>query len=439
MKPIKITSVWVALKKTIIKAEISILEALFPSIFKKRRHIRDYFTLAKNGTITGAADNDPAGIVTYTQVGSAVGYSLLWLLVLATPLLIAVEEMSAKVAVVSKKSLSYLLRKQYGKRVAFIIISMAAFCNLVTIGADIAGMGAVLGLLFKGPQVFFSILITLFIAIVLIRGTYTTISRYFFLLTPVFLCYIAVVVITKPEISEIIKGTLNPFAEGGLNYWVLAAALLGTTISPYLIFWQNTEEIEEKKDIRQLKDERLGVRLGMLYSNLIAYFVIIAGATVLFKAGIVLNTARDAALALRPFAGENAFYLFSLGLLGSGLLAIPILASSTAYIFSDLFHWKEGLDKKIWQARGFYGVLIGSLFFGLLFILLGLNPIKMLVYSQVLNAFLIPFLIYYLIKLSNDKAVVGVHKNSKMINLLGWVSFLIFVLVDSFIIYEGLR
>jgi Mn2+/Fe2+ NRAMP family transporter len=418
----------------LIRIKSTIFNHLFPSIFKKRRHIRDYFRLAKNGTITGAADNDPAGIVTYSQVGATTGFSLLWLMVLATPLLAAIEDMSARVGVVTKKSLIRLIDEKFGRKLVIFIAFIVAVCNIATIGADIAGMSEVLGILTNAPWFFFAILIAIFLSFLLIRGNYSIISRFFFLLTPIFLCYVVAALIVKPDLKAVLLGTINPFSGGGLSYWTLAVALLGTTLSPYLIFWQNTEEIEERKGVNDLENESLGVKTGMIYCNLISYFIIIATGAVLFQRGLSINTAQDAALALKPLAGEGAFYLFSTGLLGAGFLAVPILATSSAYIFSDIFHWKEGLDQKIWQARGFYLVLFLSLFLGLILGFLGLSPIKMLVYSQVLDGLLMPILIYFLIKIANNKQIMGQYINKKWVNFFGWLAFLIMLGFDIVLI-----
>jgi len=417
----------------------SILDRLFPSIFKRRRHILDYFRLAKNGTITGAADNDPSGIITYSQVGATTGFSLLWLLILTTPLLAAIEEMSARVAVVTKKSLANQINLKFGRKIALLIAILVVVCNIATIGADIAGMGEVLGILTNTPWFLFVVLIAIFLSVLLIRGSYSSISRFFFLLTPIFICYIAVAIIIKPNWQTVLSGTLNPLSFGGLNYWTVAVALLGTTLSPYLVFWQNTEEIEEKKQVKDLEDESFGVKTGMIYCNLISYFIIIATGAVLFKEGISINTVKDAAVALRPLAGERAFYLFSLGLLGSGFLAVPILATSSAHIFSDIFRWKEGLDKKIWQARGFYSVLLLSLFFGITLSLVGLSPVKMLVYSQVINGLLMPILIYFLIKTANNKGIMGQYTNKAWVNVFGWLAFFIILGFDIVLIWQWIK
>jgi Mn2+/Fe2+ NRAMP family transporter len=417
----------------------NILFGVYPYVFRRRRHIRDYFRMAKNGTITGAADNDPSGIITYTQVGALTGFALLWLLVLVTPLLIAIEDMSARIGVVAKKSLANTIRAEYGFRVALLCVSLVAIANVATIGANIAGMSEVLSIITNIPWALLAVVITLLLALFLIRGTYSTISRYFFLLTPVFLAYVVAAIILKPNTREILLSTINPFLGGGLNYWLMAVALIGTTISPYLVFWQNTEEIEEKKSINDLNKEAAGVKIGMIYSNLIAYFVIIVAGLVLFKNGLSVDTARQAAELLRPIAGDAAYGLFSLGFLGSGLLAAPILASCTAYIFSDVFHWKEGLDKRVAQARGFYVVLLVSLFFGLFTIFLGLSPIKMLVYSQVLDGLVMPVLIYSLLKVANNKKIMGDYTNKLWVNVFGWSAFLLNLGLDMVLIWQWMK
>lgn len=417
----------------------NLLFNLFPNIFKRRRHIKDYFGLAKNGTIVGAADNDPAGIVTYSQAGASFGFSLLWLMFLLTPLLIALEDMSARIGVVAKKSLPVLIKNKYGFKWVFFIASIVAIVNIITIGADIAGMSEVCSLLFGGPIIFFSFLITFLIALLLIRGSYSLVSRYLFLLTPVFLAYVATAFLVKTDWQQVLIHTFSPLMETGINYWIVAVAVVGTTLSPYLIFWQNTEEIEEKKTVKDLEDESLGVKAGMVYCNLISYFIIITCAAVLFKYGVEINTSKEAAEALKPLAGKGAYLLFSFGILGSGFLAIPILASSTAYIFSDIFHWKEGLDKKIMQARGFYGVLLLSLFIGLLLIFFGISPIKMLVYSQVLDGLVMPILIYFLLNIANDKEILGRHTNKLWINLFGGLSLLITLGFDLTLIWQWIK
>jgi len=413
-------------KRDIFKRIKSILlRRLFPESFKRRRHIKDYFFLAKNGVITGAADNDPAGIVTYTQVGALTGFSLLWLMILTTPLLAALEDISARIGVVTKKSLPFLISSFFGKKIALLIVVLVAFCNVVTIGADIAGMSELLAKVAHAPWSFFAVLLTLFFGIMLLGGRYITVSRFLFLLTPLFLSYLAVSFLVKPNFKEILQETFVPFTQNPINYWTMALALVGTTLTPYLVFWQNTEEIEEKKQIGDLKKESLGVKIGMVYCNLISCAIILVGGAILFSRGLSVETVADAALVLKPLVGKFAFSLFFVGLLGAGLLAVPVLASSTAYIFSDIFLWEEGLDKKVWQAKGFYMVLLFSLLAGLFTIFLGISPVKMLVYSQILNGAVMPIIIYFLLKISNNKEIMGVHTNKAWVNFSAWLAFFV--------------
>lgn len=421
------------------KAEKSALSFFFPYIYKRRRHIKNFFSLTKNGAITGAADNDPAGIITYSQVGAMTGYALLWLMVLATPLLIAVEDMSSRVAVVTKRSLVQLIKQKSGFSAVMLVVIIVAICNVVTIGADIAGMAEIFGIITGIKWIYFSIIITIIIGLVLLRGRYAAISRFLFILTPILLTYIIVGLIIKPDWQLVLKETAVPFSMTNPSLWLLAVALLGTTLSPYLIFWQNTQEIEDHKKVTDLKKEVWGVRAGMIYCNLISFFIIVVAGTVLFKQGIKIETAKEAALALKPLAGEGAFWLFSLGILGSGFLAVPILAASTAYVFAEAFHWQEGLDKRLAEAKGFYLVLLIALLAGILAILLGLSPVKMLVYSQVLSGLLMPFLLIFLIKTSNNPEVMGQHTNSLWINIIAWATFIIVLGFNLVLIGQWLK
>ncbi len=413
-----------------VKSKFRSLLDAFPPVPKRRRQFLDFFRKAKNGVITGAADNDPAGIVTYTQAGAAAGYSLLWLMFLTVPLLIAVEEITARLAVVTKKGLAAVIRERMGRKVALIVALLVLIANIATIGADLAGMCEVLSLVTPVPVWAFAVILFAIFGILLFKGSYAFISRFFFVLAPIFLAYVVSAFLARPDWLEAAKHTLNPFLTSGHSVWVLAVAVLGTTLSPYLIFWQATEEVEEHKKVADLADEASGVRWGMFYSNVVFYFVIVAAAATLYAKGIPVETAKDAALALKPLAGDFAFWLFALGLIGSGILAIPILAASSAYVLADALHWEEGLDKKINQAKGFYWVLFASLLLGLIIALIGINPIQVLVYSQVLNGLLMPFLLYFLLKVALSSQIMGKHLPSFWIRFFAWFSFFVFIVAD---------
>lgn len=406
---------------------------------KTRRQLRDFFTLAKDGVITGSADNDPAGIATYSQVGATVGFSQLWLMLLTLPMLTAVEEMSARVGVVTKRGLNAVIAQTYGLPMALMIGGIVLVANTATIGADLAGMAAAVELLTGIPYLTVVLPIAVVLGYILVRENYRAMSRLLFLLTPFFLLYVISGLLARPEWSEVVTKTFIPTVALDGRWLALAVALLGTTLSPYLIFWQTTEEVEEKKTVKQAKGEARGVFAGMLYSHFIFYFVIVAAGAVLFNKSGEIQTAADAAAALRPLAGPLAGILFSVGILFSGLLAIPILAASTAYTVADALHWQEGLDKKLTQARGFYGVMLGGLAIGMGLSFFGLEPIEMLVWSQVLNGFLMPILLLVLLLITSRKDLMGEHKNGWFPLAFGSLSIIVFVVLDLLLLLEWLR
>lgn len=404
-----------------------------PGFFKKRRSILDFFTYSKRGIITGAADNDPSGIVTYTQVGAQTGTSLLWLLIISTPMLVAVEEMSARVGVVTRKGLNRVITERFGKLAGNLTAGTVALCNTLTIGANLAGMAAVLNFFtFLGEQKITAILAIL-LGLGFIFGDYKKISRFLFLLSPILIAYMISALLLNPQWNQIVKGTLVPEMKFSIIYIVAALGLLGTTIAPYLIFWQGTQEIEEKKDTPQLRQETKGVWAGMIYSNLIIYFVIVAAALVLFNRTI--QSPLEAALALRPF-GNLSFILFTIGLVGSGFLAIPVLAASTAYTLSDTYRWKVGFDQSQRKAPEFYGILFLGMFIAVAISLYTQNVILMLYYSQVLNGILMPILLFFLIRLSNDKKVLGNYTNSFFSNFWGVLAFFLFLTLIGLLFWQ---
>jgi Mn2+/Fe2+ NRAMP family transporter len=391
---------------------------------KTRRHIRDYFTLAKDGVITGAADNDPSGIVTYIQVGALTKFALLWLIPLTLPMLIVVEDMSARVGVITKKGLNTVIENHYGRIVALIVMALVVIANTATLGADMAGMAAVIELFTGIHFLWFLLPIGLLFLWVLLKEGYAKVSRILYFITPILLVYVVTVFLTKPDWLIIAKSTFLPALSVKPTFLSAAVALLGTTISAYLLFWQTNEEIEEEKTVAELKDESLGVRIGMIYTSLIFFFIVLTGAIVLYGHVGNVNTwsPADAALALKPLAGQASYLLFAIGVIGSGLIAVPVLALTTAYVVRDTFRWKEDLGDKISKARGFYVVLALSLLFGAGLSLAGIKPMAMLFYSQVLQGILTPFLVIALILVSNNRKVMGENTNGFWANLIGWAT-----------------
>lgn len=392
--------------------------------FKWRRHIKDYFTLAKNGVITGAADNDPSGIVTYTQVGALTRFGQLWLMFLTIPMLIVVEDMSARVGAITKKGLNRVIEDHYGRSIAWFAMGLVVVCNTATLGADMAGMAAVLELFTGISFLWFLVPIGALILYMLVKESYAQVSRLLFIISPILLVYVLTVFLTRPNWIPIIRATLIPSVRLSPTFLTSAVALFGTTISAYLLFWQTTEEVEEKKAVSDVKDESLGVGIGMVYANVIFYFIILTGAVVLFGkvGGVETWTAADAARALRPLAGQLSYILFAIGLLGSGLLAVPVLALTTAYVVRDTLKWRTDLGEKGSRRRAFLLVITLSLAIGALLSLIGIRPMAMLYYSQVLQGVLTPILVIFLVLISNNPKVMGEHINGFWANLIGWAT-----------------
>ena len=407
-------------------------------MIKTRRHIRDYFTLAKDGVITGAADNDPSGIVTYIQVGALTKFALLWLIPVTLPMLIVVEDMSARVGIITKKGLNTVIENHYGRAVALIVMTLVVIANTATLGADMAGMAAVIELFTGIRFLWFLLPIGLLFLWILMGEGYAKVSRILYFITPILLVYVVTVFLTNPQWGQIARSTLIPTFQLKPTFLSAAVALFGTTISAYLLFWQTNEEIEEKKTRAELKDESLGVRFGMIYTSVIFFFIILTGAIVLY--GHVGNvntwTAADAALALKPLAGQASYLLFTIGVIGSGLIAVPVLALTTAYVVQDTFRWHEDLGDKVSKARGFYLVLALSLLIGAGLSLAGIKPMAMLFYSQVLQGILTPFLVIALVLVSNNREVMGEYTNGFWANLIGWATVIVMLTLSVLLLWQ---
>jgi NRAMP (natural resistance-associated macrophage protein)-like metal ion transporter len=403
---------------------------------KRRRKLRDYFSALGPGVITGAADNDPAGIATYSVIGASTGFSLLWLMLFTIPMLTVIEEMSARVGVVTKKGLARVIKERFGTLSAYLCAFIVAFCNIATIAADIAGVAAGIELITGISWKWFLVPVGALLAYLLLAKSYHLVSRFLFLLTPFFLLYIVDGFLIRPNWIKVLSNTFIPNISLTSGYLIAAVALLGTTISPYLIFWQTTEEVEEKKTVKKLKEESFDVALGMAYSNIVFYFIILCAGAVLFTHNVEIKTAYEAALALKPLAGSLAFIFFSIGLVVSGILAVPVLAASTGYVVAEVFQWKEGLNKKLGEARGFYVVILLSLALGLIAAFINLNPIKLLYYSQVLDGILTPVLIYFLIKITDDSALMRKHTNTSVSRIIGWATLFLMTSLSCLMFYQ---
>lgn len=387
------------------------------------------------GLTTGAADDDPSGIATYSQAGAQYGFQLLWLAGFTFPLMSIVQEMCARLGLVTGRGLAGNIRIHFPKWVLYLCTALLFFANTLNIGANIGAMAKSTQLIF--PNVSFATLVLGFAIVSLalqIFVSYEKYAKYLKYLALVLLSYIAAAVLVKLDVRQLITGTLIPTIVFSKEQIFLICAILGTTISPYLFFWQTSQEVEESilkgqttLKLRQeavtdkeIKLMRQDVWSGMFLSNLVMFFIIAACAATLFANGVTnIPTAAEAAAALRPIAGEYAYLLFALGIIGTGMLAIPVLAGSASYAMSESFGWKVGLYRKLKEANAFYGIIIISTLLGVALNFVGIDPIKALIFSAVVNGLVAPVILILIILLSSNRKVMGDRVNHPIATMLG--------------------
>jgi Mn2+/Fe2+ NRAMP family transporter len=384
-----------------------------------RRTWRQFFRIMGPGIVSGAADNDPAGVITYIQIGATTGFSLLWLMLLSTPILYYLEDMSSRLGIVGKRGISRLLRRRYGAAVACVIVLPVVFSNVITIGADLSGTAAAVQLLTGVRWVWWVVPIAGLLAVLLVRASYRTISRGLLVLTPLFLLYVAAGFLVRPNWAAVLRATFLPSVRFTPTYLAAALALLGATLTPYMFFWQTTEEVEDHRRVADLKDERVDVAAGMIYANFVFYFIILAAAAVIPRGTAGVGTVLEAAATLRPVAGPLATLLFAIGFLASGIMAVPVMVACSAYTVAELFGWSEGLSKTVGEARGFYGLLAGALAVGAGVALAGISPVALMFWSSVVNGLLLAPLFLVLLMLCNDVQIVRGHCNGPVANVVG--------------------
>ena len=400
---------------------------------KKKESSRIYFYKKLGpGLITGASDDDPSGIATYSQAGAQFGLITLWMALVTFPLMMAMQEMCARIGMVTSHGLTHNIKQHYPNPLLFFIVFLTAPAIILNIAADIASMGAVAHLVLPTvPASFFSIffMTVLMIAIILLPYQkivavlkYFCLSLFFYLVIP-FLC--------KPQWLSIFKNTFIPTIQFNKEFLSILVAILGTTISPYMFFWQATLGAEDRKKEgtmrtsgKRVQAMRYDVFLGMFVSNLVMYFIILTTGSILFQHGIThIETVEQAAKALEPLAGKFAYLFFALGVLGTGALAIPVLSGSLSYILSTLFNWKNGLDKQFYQAKGFYIIIIISMGLALFINFIGINPIKALLWTAILYGLTAPVMILLILHISNNKTIMNSFTNGKKSNILGGSTF----------------
>ncbi len=402
--------------------------------FKKIKELKELGP----GIITGGAGDDPAGILTYTIVGATTGFSQLWLMLLSTPMMIAVQDTAAKLALVTGKSLPEILSKYYSKKLTYFIVLSLAVANILTIGADLEAIATIFEIITGIKAIYLLIPITLLIAYLVIFKAYKTVKKVLIALTSLLAVYIISAILAKPDLKQMILDTFIPQIKPDLAFILAALGLLGTTISPYLIFWQASEEREEHATVSQAKIMETDTTVGMIYSNIIAYAIIVSSAVMLFGHKEI-QTIADAALALKPAAGEYAFLLFSVGIIVAGFLAIPVLAGSTAYAVADTFGWREGMDNKISDAKGFYFVFLGSLFVGDVIDLSNISAVDALYYSQIFDGILLPVLSRLLFVLGNNKEILGEYTNKRFNNIFLMITFAVSLIATISMFYSFIK
>lgn len=389
------------------------------------------------GFITGASDDDPSGIATYAQTGAQFGFKQLWLAPYTVPFMIAIQEICGRIGMVTGTGLAGIIRKHYSKKVLYFMVFILLFANAVNIGADLGAMASAAQLIIPLPFIFLLIGMTILTLILEVFVTYEVYSKYLKFLALTLLAYIVTAFFIHFDWKQVSVATLVPTLSLNKDFLLNIVAFLGTSISPYLFFWQASQEVEEevlegkihamgkgtpkifKSDIKNMQWDTV---VGMLFSQIVAFFIVLVGAVVFAQNGITrIETADQAALALRPFAGDLTFFLFAIGIIGTGLLAVPVLAGSASYAVSEAFGLKEGLYLKLKQAHGFYGVITIATLVGLLVNFVGIKPFTMLYYTAILNGLCAPPLMILLMMISRNKKIMGKNTNSRTSNIFGWV------------------
>jgi NRAMP (natural resistance-associated macrophage protein)-like metal ion transporter len=414
---------------------------------KKSSKLARFWKILGPGLVTGASDDDPSGIATYSQAGAAYGLTTLWTALITFPLMASIQEMCARIGLVTSQGLAGTLKTNYSKPVLYLMLLFSFPAIVMNIGADIAGMGAVGNLLFPSIKAtYFSLGFTIMLLVLIIYLPYKKIASVLKYLCLVLLVYLIVPFLYKQDWVAVLKATFIPSIKFDKDFISILVAILGTTISPYLFFWQATMEVEDKKEKNLMVNKRIisemrkDVDFGMLFSNLVMFFIILTTGSVLFNGGIhQIDTVEQAAQALKPLAGNAAYLLFAVGVIGTGLLAIPVLSGSLSYIVTESFGWKEGLDKKFPKAKAFYLIIGISLILGLTLNYIGLSPVKALIYSAILYGLTAPVLIAIILHISNNKKIMGKNTNGKISNILGFAALALMTVAGVILIYMQLK
>ncbi|HEX7368292.1 MAG TPA: divalent metal cation transporter [Candidatus Saccharimonadales bacterium] len=405
---------------------------------KVGKRAKKYWNTLGPGLTTGAAGQDPSGIATYSQTGAQYGYHFLWMAAWLYPLDANIEAMCARIGLVTGQGLAANIRAFFSRRVLYLCAMLLFIANAINIGADLGAMAQATRLL--NPRLDFAWLVIGFTILTLglqIFTPYVKYAKYLKWLAFVLVAYVISAFMAHLNWHTVLAQSFAPHMHFSKSDFIIICAVLGTTISPYLFFWQTSQEVEEeilhgKKTLklrrsliprREIRSMRVDVWSGMFFSEAVMYFIIAACGGILFTHGITdIQTSAQAAEALRPFAGNATYFLFAIGIVGSGLLAIPVLAGSSSYTISESFHWREGLYRKLSQASAFYGIIMISVLIGLGINFLGIDPIKALIYAAVINGLIAPVIMALILLISGNKRIMGKWVNGPISSVIGWLT-----------------
>ncbi len=396
------------------------------------------------GIITGAADDDPSGIATYSQTGAQFGYGQLWTALFMLPFQTAIQEACARIGAVTGKGIVAVVKDSYSKKIVYAVVLLVLVANTINIGADLGAMAAAVRLLIPINFAALTLIFTAFILMLEIFTSYKVYARILKWLALSLLSYFLTMIIVKQPWPTLLQTTFIPHFEFSFAFLFIITGVLGTTISPYMFFWQASEEVEEEKEINLRQEDgkpriskifmrnlRIDNALGMIASEIATWSIIVVAATVLHNNGVTdIRTSADAARALEPLvrsfpnSGFLAKLLFSSGIIGLGLLAVPVLSGSASYAASEAFNWKEGLNQKFKRAHGFYGVITVATLIGLLINFIGIDPVRALVYAAVINGVVAVPLICLIARVAANEKIMGEHKSGLLSNIFVWTTFL---------------
>jgi NRAMP (natural resistance-associated macrophage protein)-like metal ion transporter len=409
----------------------------------KRNKLQKILSVIGPGITTGAADDDPSGIATYSQTGAQFGYGQLWTALYMLPFMMAVQEACARIGLVTGKGIAAIVKQNYNRKLLYAVVTLVVIANVINIGADIGAMAAAARLILPLPFAVWTLLFTATILILEIFTTYKVYARILKWLALSLLAYPLTVFIVKMPWLKVLKATFIPHIEFNFAFFFIITGVLGTTISPYMFFWETSQEVEEVKQRRWFRNGvpkiresnirmmRIDNNVGMIISEITTWSILVVAGTVLHNSGVTdIKTSADAAKALEPLvksfphAGYLSKLIFSFGIIGLGLLAVPILSGSAAYAVSEAVNWKSGLNLKLKRAHGFYGIITIATLIGLTINFVGINPVKALIYTAVLNGVAAVPLIFLIIKISSSNKIMGQYKSGLLSKIFLWITFL---------------